>query len=487
MNNINLINYVLKYFPKINTHLLTKNIIQNGDLNIIEYFYKTKLNHFYHKLINISFESNNLNVVKWFHNNFKFNTHSVIKAIKTENINIIKYMLDNDFNCTKTAFEVACSTGNLDIIKLIHDYEFYFGCNSEYTLIMNNAIVSNNNELVTYLYYNNYKFKNNSIIYAIHYSDLNMIKTIIDIGYNIYTCYEDVYYNVALSGNLEMLKYFKSMFEFNNNMFYAAAKNGKLECLQWLKDNNCPYSSNTYIGAINNGNIHNLNWLKNNNCPLCEGMYECAINLDNILVIDWLLNNNFTYENLIYMAIKKGNIDMIKFLDSKLNYEINKSILLTAVINNKNNCDIFRYYYESNKIILNESLFDIAVINNSLPNIEFLIKNNCPYNILTIHKKPIIENNLDILKLFHKYKLKLSDNVFNFAAYHLHLNILKWLFKNNYKFNNDTFITALNSTKYKCIDKIEVLDWFKNNNFPLDKKNIKIKDNIGLEWYKNNV
>ena len=73
-------------------------------------------------------------------------------------------------------FEVACSTGNLDIIKLIHDYEFYFGCNSEYTLIMNNAIVSNNNELVTYLYYNNYKFKNNSIIYAIHYSDLNMIK-----------------------------------------------------------------------------------------------------------------------------------------------------------------------------------------------------------------------------------------------------------------------------------------------------------------------
>ena len=178
---------------------------------------------------------------------------------------------------------------------------------------------------------------------------------------------------------------------------------------------------------------------------------------------------------------------MIKFLDSKLNYEINKSILLTAVINNKNNCDIFRYYYESNKIILNESLFDIAVINNSLPNIEFLIKNNCPYNILTIHKKPIIENNLDILKLFHKYKLKLSDNVFNFVAYHLHLNILKWLFKNNYKFNNDTFITALNSTKYKCIDKIEVLDWFKNNNFPLDKKNIKIKDNIGLEWYKNNV
>ena len=63
------------------------------------------------------------------------------------------------------------------------------------------------------------------------------------------------------------------MFEFNNNMFYAVAKNGKLECLQWLKDNNCPYSSNTYIGAINNGNIHNLNWLKNNNCPLCEGMY----------------------------------------------------------------------------------------------------------------------------------------------------------------------------------------------------------------------
>jgi hypothetical protein len=37
--------------------------------------------------------------------------------------------------------------------------------------------------------------------------------------------------------------------------------------MKWLKDNGCSFDEYTFDYAVKNGNLENLIWLKNNDCP----------------------------------------------------------------------------------------------------------------------------------------------------------------------------------------------------------------------------
>ena len=71
-----------------------------------------------------------------------------------------------------------------------------------------------------------------------------------------------------------------------------AAKNGHLEVLIWLRDNNCPWNEYACTFAAASGHLEVLIWLHTNNCPLNKS--ECvkyATQNNHQHITDWLNAN----------------------------------------------------------------------------------------------------------------------------------------------------------------------------------------------------
>jgi hypothetical protein len=47
-----------------------------------------------------------------------------------------------------------------------------------------------------------------------------------------------------------------------------AARGGKLQVLQWLRANGCPWDQNIYSNAVEGGHLEVLKWLRANGYPL---------------------------------------------------------------------------------------------------------------------------------------------------------------------------------------------------------------------------
>jgi len=70
----------------------------------------------------------------------------------------------------------------------------------------------------------------------------------------------------------------------------TAAKNGRLEVLQWLRMHGCPWSDNTCRNAAEYGRLDILQWLRQNGCPWeINSMVYFAIQDGHWPVLQWVL------------------------------------------------------------------------------------------------------------------------------------------------------------------------------------------------------
>jgi ankyrin repeat protein len=73
------------------------------------------------KYIVYAIKTNNLEMVKWLTNqNFRWKINSIDIAAKEGNLNIVKYLHQHRPNESKDAFDLAASHGYLDIVKFLH-------------------------------------------------------------------------------------------------------------------------------------------------------------------------------------------------------------------------------------------------------------------------------------------------------------------------------------------------------------------------------
>ena len=87
-----------------------------------------------------------------------FNNHPLKHAIKGNHLNIVKWLLKNNYEltdcCTKNAMEYAALYGHIEIVKYLHENTHLSGVEGCTTFAMNMAASNGHIEIVKYLHEN---------------------------------------------------------------------------------------------------------------------------------------------------------------------------------------------------------------------------------------------------------------------------------------------------------------------------------------------
>ena len=80
-------------------------------------------------------------------------------------------------------------------------------------------------------------------------------------------------------------------------MTCAAAKNGHLEVLQWMRAQHppCPWNSKVCYWAARNGHLEVLRWARSQGCPWHKGVPLIAARRGHLEVLVWLINEGFSH------------------------------------------------------------------------------------------------------------------------------------------------------------------------------------------------
>jgi hypothetical protein len=161
----------------------------------------------------------------------------------------------------------AADIGNLDMMKHLRSIEPPMCWNN---ITLERAVESNNFELIKWMLDND---DDNSLYWD-----------------------ENIYSNIASTGNLKMLKFFRKLnptgawFEYT---FPYAAGSGNLKMVKWLKaykNPECPWDEDTCTYAALSGKLEILKWLRSQDppCPWDENIWGPAIRGGNLEVLEWI-------------------------------------------------------------------------------------------------------------------------------------------------------------------------------------------------------
>jgi hypothetical protein len=92
--------------------------------------------------------------------------------------------------------------------------------------------------------------------------------------------------------------------------FAAAAETGRLDILQWLHEQGCPWDKGTFTAAVGYGDVDILTWLREQGCPwdLSEA-WKMATEKGRMDLVQWLQEEDF------YRGVNaENNVDILRFL-----------------------------------------------------------------------------------------------------------------------------------------------------------------------------
>ena len=101
-------------------------------------------------------------------------------------------------------------------------------------------------------------------------------------------CFIDVVDNIQLLQNL-----FDRNFKPIAYATAIAAKNGRIDVLEWMLNHDFPMSNNAYAQAASNAHLTTLQWLKNHNIPRGGFEISTAACEGHMHIVQWLYDNGF--------------------------------------------------------------------------------------------------------------------------------------------------------------------------------------------------
>ena len=136
-----------------------------------------------------------------------------------------------------------------------------------------------------------------------------------------FECNDYIIVNVALCGDLELLKWIHTTIHFEVPLSYTrvctgAAKNGNIEMLKYLHEKGYSWGGDTCNSAIKTGHLEVLKYLLENGCS-CDGeTWREAIISGNLEIIDILCEDENSYwdEESCEIAARRGRLDILKLL-----------------------------------------------------------------------------------------------------------------------------------------------------------------------------
>ena len=251
--------------------------------------------------------------------------------------------------------------------------------------------------------YNSVSFDKSSMVYAIESGNLELIKYLIQSGYEMTSC---SFASVGKTGNMELFNYFAEIHKKSNlhifyeYCFYNAVEYNQFEMVKHILEV-CELDLKKMISR--------------------RIVLEHAIRTENFEMIRYIYNKGFTslYStsndgmNGIQFACKKGNFELLKLILEEFEikvtdgYEINKTIEITI---KNGNIEILKYILNHFNNFINSDknykyynknyYFIIAIENNHIDMFEYLLE------VFKINDYTTLENttNTKLKECLLKYK-----------------------------------------------------------------------------------
>jgi len=230
-----------------------------------------------------------------------------------------------------------------------------------------------------------------------------------------------------------------------------ASEKGYLNLLIYLTENNYPLTIDTCSAAAKNGKIECLKYLINNNCPYDEdNICLDAVKNNNLDCLKFLHKKGFKFpQDIYYYPIKKGYLDCLKFI-FETGFPAPIKICFIAVSYGQLECLI---YLHNNGFLMDEDLCLEAANYGHLNCLKYII-NNCPNLIKNNNICLAAIDSIDCLKYLHEViGFKLHELTCSIAAYNSNLNILKYGHENGCSLNG----ISLDSSMYNNLECLEYI------------------------------
>jgi hypothetical protein len=299
------------------------------------------------------YKSNMIELVKLLLNNgYTMNLETLKIAIKHDNNNIVKFLIDNNCpippneNIINYTLELNRLT-TLSIIEVLIEKGFKFDNNS-----IKIAIRKYNITNIKFLINNKCLLDNDIIYYILNIKandkyKIDIINLLIGIEYKIDN---NICYNILNYSNLEVIKLIIDYkFSYDKNIINIIIKKNNLNIIKYLVNTNHEFGNSIINNAIENDNIELVNYLIDIKCQFNIDTMNYAIKKSNIQVINYLLDNKYNFSsNTINYAIETNNLAFINYLiDNNCKYINNND---NDIINNINKCNNISDYIKQ-KII----------------------------------------------------------------------------------------------------------------------------------------
>jgi hypothetical protein len=285
----------------------------------------------------------------------------IYEIVRYNKINIVKYLYENGCPCYQDKFIVDKSLNKMDVKK----YKEIHECIWNYELI-HYSLINKAFDVFLFLYRNNCEtfFKYNS--YTLYYKYVPKDKTI-----------------------KNFLK--ENCSEYNKIKLYRAIKKGQIVYIKKIYNQNNIFKRRciTYDWdcimmklAIKYNHINIVKYMIETEYPIAEDLCEYCIEYNNLDILKYFCNelNISIFDKYIYsISLYKKNIDMIKFIENKFNYNYFNHIY---DIVKDNLYDIFLYLH--NKYNPSEEEIKYIFYYNRKNMLQYLINtnfNNILFNI----------------------------------------------------------------------------------------------------------
>ena len=265
----------------------------------------------------------------------KIDDDAVEKAAETGNLELVKYLIENGAKINDNAFRYLVSIGDLDYLKhIINEKGVKINDNAVYY-----ATKTGNLDLVKYLVDEKGKeITDTSIRSAVRSGNLALVKYIADEkGFKIINY--DIMNSAISSGNSALVKYLvdeKGLRLFNDPVGYAAL-GGHLDIIRYLVDEKGEKIPNNAVNyAANGGNLALIKYLADEKgSKINPNLVHIPLQKNNLDIIKYLVDEKGLRLPLYaaHQSAQFGYLDLVKYLVEEKGFKVTDKEIEVAEIN----------------------------------------------------------------------------------------------------------------------------------------------------------
>jgi len=376
-------------------------------LNWFLKFYKKKITK--SKIVNIVVKSGNLRLAKELdEHGFRFKN---LSKIDINNYAMLTWLSNSNYINKSDLVSKAISINNLTLLK-----NLYIKLNAADKMnIYRDIILSNNTELIDWCIDNEYIENNKITQFNYERDNIQLYKRLYDNGYNGYDV-ECLFNHIYENGDISLLRYALEVIGLNypkeeTQLESRCCTSGDSEIFKYLYMRNTSgyHDVSAYIDLVKNGDIELLQWIYNQNGRIDNILCIYAINHQEYYILKWLysigrsIKDKSKLKSIYKNIIIHGTYELFVWVYKQLGTWNGEDFELTTTAVRCNELDILKYarlhkcQWNTNNILC------YAINHNSSTYMmEWLIKQGVPITVDTVIQ--IIKyKRYDMLREFRDY------------------------------------------------------------------------------------